>query len=65
MTDDETSRHDLQNQIAIIGGFAELLLIEADATDPRRPDFEHIHDAAQTALTLLARVYPIDTDTPQ
>jgi len=46
-------RHDLLNQLAIIRGFAEILLGEAAAGDPRRPDFALIHTAARTAIDLL------------
>ena len=35
MTDDK-SRHDFKNQLAIIRGFAEILLDEAAVGDPRR-----------------------------
>ena len=58
MTDDDKSRHDFKNQLAIIRGFAEILIADAPAGDPRRPDFEEIHKAAVTALELLARLYP-------
>jgi hypothetical protein len=56
--DDDSSRHDFKNQLAIIRGFAELLLAKAAADDPRRRDLEEIHKAALTALDLLARLYP-------
>jgi signal transduction histidine kinase len=55
MTDDKT-RHDFKNQLAIIQGFAELLLADATADDPRRDDFKEIAKAAVTALDLLARI---------
>jgi signal transduction histidine kinase len=58
MTDDDKSRHDFKNQLAIIRGFAEILIAEAPAGDPRRRDLEEIHKAAVTALDLLARLYP-------
>jgi len=58
MTDDDKSRHDFKNQLAIIRGFAEILLAEAVADDPRRRDLEEIHKAAVTALALLGRMYP-------
>ena len=64
MTDDDKSRHDFKNQLAIIRGFAEILIAEAAAGDPRRRDLEEIHKAAVTALDLLARVYPVHADTP-
>ena len=61
--DDEKSRHDFKNQLAIILGFSEMLLAEAVAGDPRRGDLEEIHRAAVTALALLARAYPAGADT--
>jgi hypothetical protein len=58
MTDDDKSRHDFKNQLAIILGFTEILLAEAAPGDSRRRDLEEIHTAAVTALGLLARLYP-------
>jgi hypothetical protein len=58
MTDDEKSRHDFKNQLAIICGFSEILIAEAAPGDPRRQDLEEIHKAAVTALELLAHMYP-------
>jgi hypothetical protein len=58
MTDDDKSRHDFKNQLAIIRGFAEVLLAEAAVGDPRRRDLEEIYRAAVTALGLLAHMYP-------
>ena len=63
-TADEKSRHDLTNQLAIIHGFAGVLLAEAEAADPRRSDFEEIHRAAATAIELLARMARADAPTP-
>ena len=58
MTDNDTQRHDFKNQLAIIRGFAEILIAETPATDSRRRDLDEIHKAAVTALKLLADVYP-------
>jgi signal transduction histidine kinase len=58
MDDNDKNRHDFKNQLAIIRGFAEILLEEAAVGDPRRRDLEEIHRAAVTALDLLARVFP-------
>ena len=58
MSDDDTSRHDFKNQLAIIRGFAEILIGEAKPDDPHRQDLEEIHRAAVTALGLLARLFP-------
>jgi len=66
--DDDKFRHDFKNQLAIIRGFAEILLAEADAADPRRRDIEEIHRAAVAALELLDRlaghdrIAPLPTD---
>jgi signal transduction histidine kinase len=64
MNDDDKSRHDFKNQLAIILGFAEILLAEAATGDPRRRDLEEIHKAAVAALDLLAQVYPPHADRP-
>jgi signal transduction histidine kinase len=58
MADEERIRHDFKNQLGIILGFSEILIAEAEATDPRREDLEEIHRAARAALDLLARLYP-------
>lgn len=58
MTDNDKIRHDFKNQLAIIRGFAEILVAEAEAGDPRRRDLEEIHKAAVTALEMLARLFP-------
>jgi hypothetical protein len=64
MTDDDRSRHDFKNQLAIILGFTELLLDETPASDPRRRDLGEIFKAAGAALDLLERVYPAHPATP-
>ena len=58
VTDDDRIRHDFKNQLAIIRGFAELLIAEAPADVPRRRDLEEIHKAAMNGLALLERLYP-------
>jgi signal transduction histidine kinase len=58
MIDDDEIRHDFKNQLAILRGFAEVLLSESAATDPRRPDFEEMYKAAVRALDLLGRMFP-------
>ena len=63
MTDGKT-RHDFKHQLAIIHGFAELLLAEAAADDPHRRNLEEICKAAVTALDLLAHMDPEHADTP-
>jgi signal transduction histidine kinase len=54
MTDRSRTEHDLKNHLAIVLGYAELLLQEADPGDPRRADFEEIHRAASAALELVS-----------
>ena len=58
MMDDDRIRHDFKNQLAVIRGFAEILVAETPADDPRRRDLEEIYKAAVTALKLLADLYP-------
>jgi signal transduction histidine kinase len=58
MSDDDKVRHDFKNQLAIIRGFAEIVLAEIADNDPRRHDLEEIHRAAVSALGLLDRLYP-------
>lgn len=58
MEDPDKSRHDFKNQLAIIRGFAEILIAESPAGDPRRPDLVEIHNAATTALKLLTVLFP-------
>jgi signal transduction histidine kinase len=65
MPDAERIRHDFKNQLAIIRGFAEILIAEAPASDPRRGDLEEIHKAAVRALELLASLYPDNTAASQ
>jgi signal transduction histidine kinase len=61
MMDAERVRHDFKNQLAIIRGFAEILIAEAAASSaPNQRDLEEIHKASVTALALLERLYPED-----
>jgi hypothetical protein len=46
--------HALRNHLAIILGFAELLMHEVPADDPRLGDYREIHKAATAALRLIA-----------
>lgn len=62
----DTRTHDIENQLAVIQGFAELLLADTAADDPRRGDYEHIRAAAVTARRLLERgTTPITDTTPR
>jgi DNA-binding NtrC family response regulator len=45
--------HALRNDLAIILGYAELLLQDAAADDPHRKDVEEIARAARAALSLI------------
>ena len=47
------AEHALRNHLAIILGYAELLLQDAAAEDPRRGDIEEIVKAARAALSLV------------
>ena len=57
-TGDSKARHDFKNHLSIILGFAEILMGEAPAGDPRRADLEEIHRAASDALALVDRLWP-------
>lgn len=48
------AEHTLRNQLAIILGYAELLVQDAAADDPRRGDFEEILKAARAAVQLVS-----------
>lgn len=45
--------HTFKNHLAIIVGFADLVLAEMSEDDPRRRDVLEIHKAAHDALALL------------
>ena len=62
---DERARHDFKNQLAIIRGFAELLLADATESEHRRRDLEEIYKAAVSALALLDRLYPVAGAEPE
>ena len=53
MTDSNEVEHTLKNYLAIILGFSEILLHEAEPDDPRLGDFREIHKAAQAAVRLV------------
>lgn len=50
--------HDFKNQLGIVLGFAELLIAETPDDDPRKADMCEIRQAAEAALSLLARLRP-------
>jgi hypothetical protein len=54
MTNAGDRQHTLTNHLAIILGFAELLLQDLQPGDQRRADLEEIHKAATAALELVA-----------
>jgi hypothetical protein len=53
VADDSDFEHALKNYIAIILGYADLVVEEMAADDPRLPDIREIHKAATAAVTLL------------
>jgi signal transduction histidine kinase len=53
VADEEDFEHALKNYIAIILGYADLLLEDLAADDPRLPDIREIHKAATAAVALL------------
>jgi hypothetical protein len=48
--------HKLKNHIAVVAGFAELLLADCGEDDPKRADLLEIHNAAQQAMALIPEV---------
>lgn len=53
VTDETEFEHELKNHLAIILGYADLLLEEMPADDPRTEDLTEIHKAATAAVALL------------
>ena len=53
MSDKNEFEHELKNFLAIILGYADLLIEEMPADDPRMEDLSEIHKAASAAVTLL------------
>lgn len=53
--DDPDFEHALKNYIAIVLGYANLLLDEMPADDHRRADVLEIHNAAEAAAALFGR----------
>jgi len=53
VTDENEFEHELKNFLAIILGYADLLIEEMPADDPRMEDLSEIHNAASAAVRLL------------
>ena len=53
MPDEGDFEHSLKNYIAIILGYADLVLEDMAPDDPRLPDLREIHKAATAAVALL------------
>ena len=49
-------KHELNNKLAIVIGFADVLLDEIEAGDRRRADVEQILKAAHSAIALLPQL---------
>ena len=62
MTDNQTFRHDLKNQLGIIQGFVDLLIQDTASGDPRGEDLQEIRQAATAALELVERAFPPSAD---
>lgn len=56
MTNPRELEHKLKNHLAIILGFAELLLQDSAPDDPRREDFQEIHKAAAAAVEIVSTI---------
>jgi hypothetical protein len=48
--------HQLKNHLAVIVGFTDLLLAEAQEGDPRTADLREVHNAARQAMAVLPDV---------
>ncbi|HYM24011.1 MAG TPA: response regulator, partial [Vicinamibacterales bacterium] len=57
--------HRLKNHIAIIVGFADLLLQETPKDDPRHADIEEIQKAAYAAMAIMPEIGPRAPDDPR
>ena len=53
VSDKPEFEHELKNCLAIILGYADLLIEEMPADDPRVEDLSEIHKAASAAVALL------------
>jgi hypothetical protein len=53
VSDPTDFEHSLKNYIAIILGYADLVIEDMADDDPRLPDLREIHKAATAAVTLL------------
>ena len=56
-TQEDKALHDLNNQLAIILGFCEVLLDGMDATDVRREDVIEIMNAATAAQAIVRATF--------
>jgi len=45
--------HDLKNQLNIVIGFSNLLLVELPTSDPTRADIEEIRKAGEAAMAIV------------
>jgi signal transduction histidine kinase len=50
-----TFAHDMKNFLGVIIGYANLLLDEMPADDPRRADIDEIRKAGENALALVEK----------
>jgi signal transduction histidine kinase len=56
MSEESDFAHTLKNQLAIILGYADLLLADMPPEDPRYDDLQEIHKAAVSAVAMFDRV---------
>jgi len=54
--------HQLGNQISIVLGFTDVLLLECNADHPFNAELQEIRSAARQAVALLARAVPGEKD---
>ncbi len=51
--------HDVNNMLSVIAGYADLIVADLDATDPRRADAAGIRDAVQRAGALVRQLLTV------
>ncbi|HKT80226.1 MAG TPA: hypothetical protein VJP86_08390 [Vicinamibacterales bacterium] len=56
--------HDVRNQLSIILGFSEILLLELPEGDGRRGDLQEIHAAAERAMAAVQSAPRRDWEAP-
>lgn len=62
MNDRRVFVHDMKNHLAVILGYANMLIEELPETDPHREDANQIYKAGEHAMALLAKLPSAEND---